>query len=180
MTPQNQIRIDRIPESVEEFVQLRDKIAHTPEGGGAIIVLALLAYAGDEDIGKQCLTIAVDRSGLQESPTGYQGWQVRTSRLQLVASQLAKQRYIPRSYVQGARPENHYALPALPAVLTFSHNRYSGDRDGDEFKVFISCSGAATPRPVTLRKNERGIWKAAEWSSLIVGVQAPAGEPDNL
>jgi uncharacterized protein DUF6935 len=180
MTPQNQIQIDHIPENVEEFVQLRNEIAHTPEGGAAMLVLALLAYVSNAEIGNQYLTIAVDRSGLQDSPTGYKGWQVRTSRMQLVASQLAKQTYIPRSYIQGAKPENWYALPASPAVLTFSHNRYSGDRDGDEFKVFISCSGAATPRPVTLRRNEKGIWKAAEWSSLIVGIQTPPREPDDL
>ena len=180
VTPQNQIQIDRFPESVEEFVALRNEIAHTPEGGAAMIILALLAYASDEEMGRQCLTVAVDRSGLQESPTGYKGWQLRTSRVQLLASQLAKQRYIPRSYIQGATPENQYTLPAPPVVLDLSHNRYSGDRDGDEFKVYVTCSGAASPRPITLRKNDRGIWKASEWSSLIVGIQAPPREPDDL
>jgi len=180
MTAHDHIQIDRIPESVEEFVALRNEVAHAPEGAATMIVLALLAYASDEEMGKQCLTVAVDRSGLQESPTGYKGWQVRTSRMRLVASQLAKQTYIPRSYIQGATRENRYALPAPPYVLTFSHNRYSGDRDGDEFKVYVTCSGAASPRPITLRKNDRGIWKASEWSSLIVGIQAPPREPDDL
>ena len=165
MTAHDHIQIDRIPESVEEFVALRNEVAHAPEGAATMIVLALLAYASDEEMGKQCLTVAVDRGGLRESPTGYKGWQVRTSRMRLVASQLAKQTYIPRSYIQGATPENRYTLPALPYMLTFSHNQYSGDRDGDEFKVFVTCSGAASPRPVTLKKNERGTWKASEWRS---------------
>ncbi len=37
----------------------------------------------------------------------------------------------------------------------------------------MDCTGAATPRPVTLKRNDRGVWKAYEWSSLLVGVRPP-------
>ena len=47
--------------------------------------------------------------------------------------------------------------------------------------VFARGYAAASPRPVTLKVNDKGIWKASEWSSLIVGVQPPAKtETDDL
>jgi hypothetical protein len=93
--------------------------------------------------------------------------------------QIEKQAYVPRSYVKGTTPENGYQLPAPPYVFEFSDTPYSGDVDAGTYKVFVACSGAASPRPVTVRRNNRGIWKAYEWSSLVVGVQAPAREVDD-
>ena len=46
------------------------------------------------------------------------------------------------------------------------------------FKVFFSCSGADSPRPITLARNKRGIWKASGWHSLLVTVKAPLCEDD--
>ncbi len=36
-----------------------------------------------------------------------------------------------------------------------------------------NCSGAATPRPVTLKRESDGLWRGYEWSSLLTGVAAP-------
>jgi hypothetical protein len=60
-------------------------------------------------------------------------------------------------------------------VFTFSDNPHSGDPETGTFKVFITSSGASSPRPVTVKRNDKGIWKAYEWSTLIVGVEPPAG-----
>ncbi|WP_167882958.1 DUF6935 domain-containing protein [Leptospira barantonii] len=40
----------------------------------------------------------------------------------------------------------------------------------------IRLSGADTPRPVTLKKNAKGVWKAREFSSLLVGIKKPASK----
>jgi len=173
MTVQQTIQIDAIPQSIEEFVALRDKIAGTPEGGATMMVVALLAYAEDEQLGQQCLTVAVDRGRLQEGAKGYKGWQLRNTDLQRIRTQLKGSAYLPKSYVQGATPENRYQMPGPPYVFGFSGNPYSGDPSTGTYKTFIASSGAASARPVTLKRNDKGIWKASEWSSLVVGVQAP-------
>jgi len=173
MTGQQTIEIQALPQSVEEFVTLRDQIAQTPQGGATVMIVALLAYAEDEQVGQACLTVAVDRDRLQEGSKGYKGWQLRNTDLGRIRSQLAGRAYLPKSYIQGASPENGYALPDPPYVFDFSSNPYSGDPETGTYKVFVACSGASSPRPVTTKRNDKGIWKASEWSSLIVGVQAP-------
>jgi len=66
-----------------------------------------------------------------------------------------------------------YSLPAPPYRLDFSANAYSGDPTAGLYKVFVACSGAR-PRPVTVARDRTdGLWKAYEWSSLLVGVRAP-------
>ncbi len=179
MSAPKPVQIDALPKSVEEFVALRDQIAQTPEGGAAMMILALHAYTEDEELGRQCLTIAVDRDRLQEGPDGYKGWQLRRSNMQRIKSQLQRQAYIPKSYIKGATPENGYQLPAPPHVFTIADNPYSGDPASGKCKLFVVCSGADSPRPVALKRNNRGIWKASEWSSLIVGMRAPAKEVDD-
>ena len=165
--------IDGIPTSVEAFVALRDRVAVVPQGGAAMLVVALHLYTTDEDLGRQCLTVAVDRGRLVEGPEGYRGWQLGKRDLRRIQSQLADQPYLPRSYFQEATPEAGYELDEPPHALAFSYNPYSGDPASGVYKVFVECSGAPSARPVTVKRNNRGIWKADSWSSLITGVRAP-------
>lgn len=163
------VTLAAFPRSIEEFVALRDQVAATPQGGAAMMVVALLLYAQDESLGAPCLAAAVAGERLSEGG-GYQGWRMRRSDLQRIADQLRQQPYLPQSYIQGTSPANGYQLPAPPYVLTFTSNPYSGDPAAGRFKVFVACSGAATPRPVTVKRNALGLWQAYEWSSLVVGV----------
>jgi hypothetical protein len=144
-----------------------------------MMIIALLLYTESEELGQQCLTVAVDRKWLQEGPKGYKGWQLRVRDMQLIRSQIKSRTHIPKSYVKGATPENGYELPALPYEFEVSSNPYSGDPESGEYKVFVASSGASSPRPVTVRRNKRGIWKAYEWSSLLVGVREPVLEMDD-
>lgn len=175
------ISFDHLPHSIEEFIALRDTLAVTPEGGAVMLALALLRYAQAPDLpeGRHCLAIAVDRSRLVESPDGYQGWTVARADFDLIRRQLAGREYVARSYFQGTSPATGYALPAPPYACVVSDNPHSGDRDAGRYKVFVASSGAATPRPVTLLRNQRGYWKAVEWSSLLTGVQPPATPVDD-
>jgi hypothetical protein len=161
---------------VEEFISLRDQIATSPQGGAAMAIVALLMYTEDAQLGRECLTVAVDRSRLQEGTQGYKGWQLRRRDMERTEAQLRDMPYLPRSYLEGASPDNGYQLPAAPYVLQFSDNPYSGAVESGEYKVFVACSGAARARPATVRRNDKGIWKAYEWSSLLVGVQPPEKE----
>jgi len=179
MTSLATIQIRTLPQSIEEFRTLRDQIAKTPQGGAAIMVLALYLYTQDKTLGQQCLTVAIDSKNLEEGPHGYHGWQLHRNDSERIRRQLAAQPYLPLSYLKGATPENNYNLPPLPYTLEFSSNPYSGDETSGPYKVFTACSGAPSPRPITLRKNNREIWKAYEWSSLVVGIRKPKSENDD-
>lgn len=174
MSQLDPVSIESLPMSIEGFRALRDRLATTPQGGAAVMVLALLLHASDSALGRQCLTVAVDRDRLQEGDGGYQNLQLARRALSRIDQQLASQPYLPRAYIQGATPDNGYQLPGPPYVIEFAYNRRSGDPASGQVKVFVVCSGAASPRPVTVRRNPRGIWKASEWSSLVTGIMPPA------
>jgi hypothetical protein len=167
------VQIETMPQSLEEFVAVRDQVAQEPQGGAAMMVVALLMYTKDEELGRQCLAIAVDRERLSEGPKGYKGWQLRASDIWLLHSQIKEKAYVLRSYIKGSDPENGYRPDGPPYVFEFSDNPHSGNPSSGTFKVFVSSSGASSPRPVTVKRNDDGIWKAYEWSTLIVGVQEP-------
>ena len=165
-----EITIDKIPTSSEEFVALRDKIATTPEGGAVLFAVAMIAYGHKKETGLEFFTIAVDKSRLITGNT-YKGFSINNSDLSLLTMQLDKNLQLGNSYVLTTSAEAEYKLPAAPFKFEITENAYSGDRATGKFKVFVKSSGADTPRPITLAVNDKGIWKAHEWSSLIVGVK---------
>ncbi len=40
--------------------------------------------------------------------------------------------------------------------------------------MYLWSTGADTPRPIALERNDKGLWKAFEWSSLEVDVRPPS------
>ena len=106
--------------------------------------------------------------------TYYKNFQPSNADESLIKSQLNNYPYVTASYFLGSSPENNYTIPEGELSFELSSNNYSGDKDNGPFKVFIKCSGAASPRPMTLKKNDKGIWKAHEFSSLVVGIQKPS------
>ncbi len=195
------VEIEGLPCTVDEFTALRDKQARTPEGGAAMMVTALLLYTDDVTLGLSCLAIAVASSRLQDDPNGYRGRQLPPRDLSLIRMQLGQWPYIPRSYLQGAAPEEGYTLPQPPYTIQVSRHPYGSEEKyarllglgwrlpvvrptatADEerlgrIKVFVASSGASSLRPVTCVCNDAGIWKAEEWSSLLSGVRPPSNSP---
>ena len=137
------------------------------------MIVALLAHTRDEALGRACLAASVASKRLQDGLEGFEGQQLRLRDMRLLTAQLARQPYLAASFIRGATPESGHALPELPYEIALSANRYSGDPESGPYKVFVACSGASRPRPVTLVK-EDGLWRASEWSSLIMGIMAPS------
>jgi hypothetical protein len=168
-----EVTIDKLPSNTEEFLNLRDKLATTPQGGAAIFVVASILYTQNPELGRQCLIIASDKSLLNSSAKGgYQGFDFGNSSNYLI-QQLDSKKHVPNSYIQGTSPNTQYALGNPPYKVICSTNPYSGNEQDGTLKVFIQCSGADSDRPITLLRNEKGIWKAKEFSSLVVGIRPP-------
>jgi hypothetical protein len=175
------ITVNEIPSTLSAFLALRDKLAQTPEGGGVLMVLALYLYAcaPESELANQALTICVDRTRLREVPDGYKGWGILAIDLQRIQRQLRDKPWVPQSYFVGTAPQSSYRLPDPPYHFEITTNPYSGDQEASVYKVFVRSSGASSPRPVTLKQNNRGIWKAVEWSSLLMGVVSPEKSVDD-
>ena len=170
------ITINSLPSTIEDFVALRDKIATTPEGGATIFLLALKIYVQNEKLGEQCFVVAAERQALQTGDI-YKGFQLSNSSLNLIKSQLAQNPKIPDSYIQGATPENNYSV-SLPYVYSYSENKFSGSEAEGRIKLFVRSYGADSDRPITVVRNNRGLWKANNWSSVIVGIKKPQIDDD--
>ncbi len=176
MNAQETITIKKIPATIDEYVEMRNQIATTPEGGAAMFLLALKMYIDNPDLAKQCFVTIVDRNSLREGNV-YKGYQLLNGDMDLIKRQMANDKYIPNSYIKGSKPENNYSVK-LPYIYVFSSNRYSGDKAAGQFKVFAACSGASSPRPMSLKRNNRGIWKLTNWSSVLVGIAKPPIDDD--
>ena len=170
------VKIKKIPKSIEEFVEMRNDLAKTPEGGAAMFMLALKMYIDNPDLAKKCFVAIVDRNLLREGNV-YKGYKLLNGDMNLIKNQMNNDKLIPNSYIKGATPENHYAVK-LPYVYEFSSNKYSGSVEAGDFKLFVACSGASSPRPIRMKKNNRGIWKTSNWSSVLVGIRKPPIDDD--
>jgi hypothetical protein len=170
------IEIPSFPTTVEEFISIRNDLAQTPEGGGAMMALALAVYARDQDLGHQCMIATVDTSILTDG-TVYKGKALHRRYQQAVRERIGGRPYVGFSYIQGTSPEGRYELPAPPLKIQVRHqDRDKGAMGEGKAKVFVHSTGADSPRPVHLERNNRGIWKATNYGSLEVGCRPPAKE----
>ena len=162
--------------SLEEFLSSRDGTALTAAGGAACFVLALKEFVRIPDLGALYLAAMTDISRLEETEGGYRGLKLRNQDLRLISMQLADNPWLPDSYICGTSPETGYTLPESGEYTmdVKADPRSSGTASVGTAKVFVACTGADSPRPVTLKRNGNGIWKALEWSSLLVGIRPPA------
>ena len=165
---------DSMPETVEDFVRIRDSLARTAGGGAACMALALLVYARDRDTGEKCITAIADAGRLDPSDDGYAGWKLRNRDLRLIEDQLEGRPWLAASYVKGTSPDTGYELGGGPLAFDVRLDPVTPYEPRDRAKVFIVSSGADSPRPLTVARDAEGIWKVAEWSSILVGVRPPA------
>ncbi len=147
-----------LPADLETFAAALPSLTTDPEGAAAACVAALHLLALDAEAGKKALALL--------DP------QVSNRTLQLAERQLAQHPHLPRSYFLGTSPQGGYALPEA-LELAFSENPYSGSRDQGQLKLFVACSGADSPRPITTKRRSDGRWYPHSWSSLVVGIRPP-------
>lgn len=170
---QKTIEIQSVPKNMEEFINLRNEISQDADGGSALFIIAMMMYMEDETLGKHAFTVAIDRGNLVEDPNGYKGYAPGNG-LKYHLNRLSKEdfRRITHSYIKGTSSKNNYTLPKGSIKVVTTWNKYSKKSNGD-IRLFVACSGAATPRPITMRKNNRGLWKVENFSSYFLGVVAP-------
>lgn len=174
--PAEDLTLAALPVSAEEFVALRDAVATTPEGGAMVTLAAFMVLVQDKDLGLVFLTLALDQGNLSAG-TVYKGYKPGSGAMFHAERLLDPLRAgIPFSYVLGTVPDDGYRA-APPYRFRITRNQYSVI-DDRTVKVFVECSGAASARPMTLRRNDKGIWKALEFSSFSLDVAKPAPKDD--
>ena len=147
-----------IPESLEAFKSLPQAALSTPFDTAAMTVVALSVYPADKEL---CFRMLDYLRG----PRPMSGMDK-----QFIADRFCDKDYVPRSYFEGATPNNDY-MPATPYTVTVKSDPHSYDEQGIA-KLFIPSSGADSPRPIKLRQAKDGKWYLWE-QFLLAGIRQP-------
>ncbi len=147
-----------IPNSLEEFKTLPQAAMSTPFDTAALTVLALCVYPRDKELCYSMLEYL--RGPRPMSPM----------EKQFIRDRFMDTDYVPRSYFNGATPQNDYS-PSVPYTLRISENPYSYSEE-NYAKLFLTSGGADSPRYVQLRLAKDGKWYLWE-QFLLVGIRPP-------
>jgi hypothetical protein len=101
------------------------------------------------------------------------GYELSTIDMTLIKRAIIdKNRLLPNSYILGSKPENNYSVK-LPYTFEFSTNSSSGDASTGTYKLLVKCSGDVVYRSITIKKNNRDLWKASEWGNILDAIKKP-------
>ncbi len=166
-----ELELEAIPNTVEAFRKMRDKVAQTPQGGVLMFIVALNMYAKNNSEGTKALVLAIDKRylTLNRKSGMYKNHSIRNF---FAFNKVRNKPYIARSYITSTSPQNNYAVGEAPytvKMFTTAHSFYHKGR----IRIMVSCSGADSERPITVKQNSKGIWKAYEYSTMILGIKDP-------
>lgn len=171
--------VEKLPTSVDAFLDFRNGCAGSPEGAAATFTLAMVIYAENPELGMQCLTIAIHPDQLEDDSEEGVYMDKRPTRrdMENMKSRVGDKPETARSYIRETTTDTDYRLPDDDLTIVVR----DGQDYGDDVRVFVYSTGADSPRPIRLRESSNGYWKAVEWSSLTVGVKKRKDvKPDDL
>ncbi|TGK27979.1 hypothetical protein EHQ12_13995 [Leptospira gomenensis] len=170
------VEVPSWPTDLSSFDSFRNERSTTPEGALLSLIAALDLYSKNKEDGIKALILVVDSSHLNEDSKGYKGFSLNRNLIDLVKRQIEQHPYLISSYLPGSSLSNGYQPSQPPYTFSLNSNRFGGSVESGERKLFVPSSGADSERPVTLKRNSKGVWKAKEFSSLLVGIRKPAGK----
>ena len=158
-----QVIIQKIPENLQEFEVLAAK-GQQPECICALFLCALALFERDKEAG----TAAMNLLRGPKPMTPYD--------CQFLRDRLRGNSYLPLAYFEGATPGNNYQ-PRVPYMLHVLADPSPQDVEPGYLRVFLTTSGADSPRRIQLRqKVSTGEWFLWEYSSILSGIRIPVAE----
>lgn len=154
-----------LPESVAQMQALPEAAMDTPFKTAALTVCALCAFAADQAVGTDLLNFL-------RGPRPLNGQDISFIKDRFRGG---ARNYIIFSYFAGATPENDYT-PAQPYTVTVTSDPHSYDEE-NYARLYITCGGADSPRPINLRKKADGQWCLWEQYLLTDIRQPKANDP---
>ncbi len=161
------------PQDGAAFAEIAGTYNKSPQGAAALFVMAMLSFSQKPINGLQSFAQCVWPDMLVVGELGYNNKQLKEADIQKLRTQIGAMTYLPKSYIKGATADNLYLLPKQNYVVEVQTTVMSGDPASGLMKVFVRCSGAAVPRPITLKKDANGLWYVYEWSAMLTEVTAP-------
>ena len=159
--PKKTVVFQEMPETLEQLQVLPEASMKDPLDVAALTVAALCVYPFNKDESIRMLNFLKGPQPL--SP--YE--------LSFIADRFRDSDYIPRSYLNGATPQNNY-MPQRPYSVTVYELAHSRDNINEGYlTVNLNSGGADSPRQIKLRtKPSTGEWFLWE-QFILVGIRVP-------
>ena len=155
------IVIAELPDDLAGFKALPQATMATPFDTAALAVVALTYYSFNKNLCIDMLNFLRGPRPLSEMEK------------QFIADRFRDKDYVPRSYYDGATPENNYE-PSSPYTITVSDNPYSY-QDESYATLHLKSGGADSPRQVKLRLAKDGKWYL--WDQMLLAdIRVPESE----
>lgn len=152
------ITFSSLPESYEAFTALPEAKMDNPFSTAALSVLAFCFYPENKEMSLKMLDFLRGPRPLSVMDK------------QFIADRFRDKDYVPRSYFEGATPNNNY-LPSEPYSIVVSENPYSYQNEGYA-TLYLTSGGADSPRSVQLRLAKDGKWYLWE-QYLLADIRKP-------
>lgn len=156
-----EVVFDRLPETLDEFKAMPQAALSTPFQTAAMTVLAFCFYPQNPQL-------SLDMVNYLRGPRPLSGYDQS-----FIKDRFRDSDYVPRSYFEGATPQNDY-LPQEPYRVRVSENPYSYQNQGYA-TLYIRSGGADSPRSVQLRLAKDGKWYLWE-QFILVGIRQPESQ----
>ena len=150
--------IGDMPENLEQFKALPQAAMTSPFDTAALAVVAFTYYPINKELSLEMLDFLKGPKPLSPMEK------------QFIADRFLDKGYVPRSYFEGAKPENDYE-PSEPYTIVVSENPYSYQNEGYA-TLYMTSGGADSPRSVQLRKAKDGKWYLWE-QYLLADIRKP-------
>lgn len=150
-----------LPDTLEQFKALPQAALATPFDTAAMTVLAFCFYPQNKELCYQMVDFL-------RGPRPLSGYDKS-----FIADRFRDADYVPRSYFNGATPQNDYA-PQRPYTIRVSENPYSYQNE-NYATLYIRSGGADNPRSVQMRKAKDGRWYLWE-QFILVGIRQPESQ----
>jgi len=151
----------QLPVNLAQLQAMPEASLQEPQYAAALAIAALCVYPIDREAALEMLHFLQGPRGL----TPYDK--------QFLADRFRDKDYVPRSYFDGATPQNNYE-PTEPLTLRFFEGPYSRANIGEGYlTLYIRSGGADSPRELKLRnKPSTGQWFLWE-QMLLSGIREP-------
>jgi hypothetical protein len=159
------VTLSGIPANLAELQAMPEGALKQPEHTAALTVAALCMYPVDKEASFEMLNFLHGPRGLTSSDR------------QFIADRFRDKDYVPRSYFEGATPDNNYE-PSEPLTIKFFENPYARQNiDEGYLTLQVESGGADSPRQIRLRtKPSTGEWFL--WEQFILSDIRPPKSAD--
>lgn len=138
---------NQLPQNLEQLKAMPEAALLEPVHTAALVVAALCRYPQDKAAALEMIAYLKGPRELSEYEK------------QFLEDRFREKDYVPRSFFDGATPQNNYE-PSKPYTITAFENPYSRDNiDEGYITLHLTSGGADSPRQIKLRtKPSTGQW----------------------